>query len=156
MYFERLKFIRESYDYTQQEIAEILNVKRGTYASWECGVDTIPLTKLILFSNYFSCRIDYLLNLIKNNDKNFKTIFDLSIISSRMKIIRQDLNFSLRKMAEELHINYSTLSKNESGKSFPNLYTIYELAKKFDYSVDWLTGRSENKYLDSSLEIQKS
>ena len=45
------------------EIAEKLNVKRSTYAGWECGKDIIPLRKLNdfanLFHDYFQLLISY-------------------------------------------------------------------------------------------------
>ena len=45
---KRLKEIREDNEKTQQDITDILEVKRGSYASWECGSNIIPL------KNYFS------------------------------------------------------------------------------------------------------
>ena len=45
MGLQLLKEAREE-KYTQAEIAEILGVKRGTYASWECGSDIIPAKQL--------------------------------------------------------------------------------------------------------------
>ena len=50
-------------------------------------------------------------------------------------------------MAENLSIDYSTYSKNENGKNYPTTYTIYEIAKKYGYSLDWITGRKEEKKL---------
>ena len=46
MDYNKMKDIREYFDKTQQEVAEKLNVSRSTYAGWENGIDSIPLTKL--------------------------------------------------------------------------------------------------------------
>ena len=42
MIFERLKERRKYEGYTQQEVANILNVQRATYAGWETGKDIMP------------------------------------------------------------------------------------------------------------------
>ena len=44
-------YIREYFDKTQQELADVLNVSRSTYAGWENGIDTIPLVCLSLLVN---------------------------------------------------------------------------------------------------------
>ena len=79
---ERLKDIREYYDNTQKEIANILNVSRSTYAGWENGIDTIPLLKLNDFCNHYNTSLDsgYQLHinfLDMNHDKkeNIKKIY---------------------------------------------------------------------------------
>lgn len=79
---ERLKDIREYYDNTQKEIANILNVSRSTYAGWENGIDTIPLLKLNDFCNHYNTILDsgYQLHinfLVMNHDKkeNIKKIY---------------------------------------------------------------------------------
>ena len=132
MNFERIRDMREENDFSQAFVADKIGVKRGTYASWECGSDMIPLSKLVLLANLYSCRIDYLLNL--TNEKKIKEIRSLE-------------HLSLRKMAEFLSIDHTTLSKNENGLSFPTTYTIYEISKKFHYSIDWITGRTNQKKL---------
>ena len=46
MKIKRLREIREEQELTQEDVAEILNVKRSTYTGWEIGRDTIPLVRL--------------------------------------------------------------------------------------------------------------
>ena len=41
MIFERMKDVREYFDKTQIEMANILKVSRSTYAGWENGIDLI-------------------------------------------------------------------------------------------------------------------
>ena len=145
MNFERIRDMREEHDFSQAFVADKIGVKRGTYASWECGSDMIPLNKLVLLANLYSCRIDYLLNL--TNAKKITTIpvFEKSIVGKKLKEIRSLEQLSLRKMVEFLSIDYTTLSKNENGLSFPTTYTIYEISQKFHYSIDWITGRTNQK-----------
>ena len=53
MQFPRMKEIREEAGLKQKDIAEIMNVTKGSYSMWECGTDTIPLRRLNQFCNYF-------------------------------------------------------------------------------------------------------
>ena len=146
MNFEKIKYMREYYDYSQSFVAKKLNVQRGTYAAWECGSDMIPIQKLVLLANLFECNLDYLFGLNPIREKNISK-FDPNIVPQRLKEIRNLEHLSLREIAENLSIDYSTYSKNENGKNYPTTYTIYEIAKKYGYSLDWITGRKKEKKL---------
>ncbi len=152
MNLDRIRFMREYYDYSQAYIALQLQVKRGTYAAWECGSDMISIPKLVCLANLYSVRIDYLLSLTNEKHCETKNNFDSKIVGKRMKEIRMENHLSLRQMATFLNVNYSTLSKNENGISFPTTYTIYEYAKKFHYSMDWITGRSDAKKILETIK----
>ena len=43
MNFPRMKEIRENAGLKQKDIAEAMDVSKGSYSMWECGTDTIPL-----------------------------------------------------------------------------------------------------------------
>lgn len=138
----RLKEIREEYSNTQQEIADILNIKRGTYASWECGSDIIPTKQLFNFANYYEKSIDYILNLSNKNINiiNKKNI-DKLIIGKNLKIIRKNLNLSQFKIAESIGINQSTWWAYEKGKTLITTTSLIALFEKYNYSIDWILGR---------------
>ena len=63
MAFTRLKERRIYEGYTQKEIAELLNVKRATYAGWETGKDIIPLKRLFALSNKYLTSTNFISNL---------------------------------------------------------------------------------------------
>lgn len=138
----RLKEIREDNDDTQQEIANILKVKRGTYASWECGSDIIPLKKLFQFANHYNTSIDYILNLSHDNIKiACNDNFNKSVISRNLREIRYDQKISQYKMAESIGINQSTWWAYENGKTLITTLNLMTLCKKFNYSIDWVLDR---------------
>ena len=70
MQFPRMKEIREEAGLKQKDIAEIMNVTKGSYSMWECGTDTIPLRRLNQFCNYFDVSIDYVVGF--NNKKKLE------------------------------------------------------------------------------------
>ena len=61
----RLRDIREDRDQTQEEIAEILNVKQNTYQQYESGKRQLPIDALIKLARYYNLSADYILGLIK-------------------------------------------------------------------------------------------
>lgn len=60
MNFERLFFLREEKDLTQEDMGKILNVSRVAISQWENGKEIIPLEKLNTYSNYFNVSLDYI------------------------------------------------------------------------------------------------
>ncbi|MGV1138261.1 helix-turn-helix domain-containing protein [Enterococcus hirae] len=58
--YERLKYLRESNDLTQKELADALHMDRSVYNKIESGVRPIRDNELIKFADYFKVSIDYL------------------------------------------------------------------------------------------------
>ena len=140
--FVRLKKIREDNDNTQQEIADILKVKRGTYASWECGTDTMPLSKIFEYALFYNKSIDYILDLSNRNPElsfNKKTI-NLTFVGKKLKEVRCISELSQAKFAESIGINQSTWWAYENGKTLISTTSLITLAKKYNISVDWILG----------------
>lgn len=73
-------------------------------------------------------------------------------IKNRIKKIRNDLNLSQTKFAEQLAVSRSAICKMESGENFPSEQTIKLICKEFNISYLWLTeGIGEmNAQLDSA------
>ncbi len=61
MYFQRLRDLREDADKTQDEIAEILNMKRTVYWRYETGEREIPVWAVIQLADYYKTSTDYIL-----------------------------------------------------------------------------------------------
>lgn len=139
----RLKELREKHEYTQQEVADMLGVKRGTYASWECGNDIISTKQIYNLANIYNVSIDYIVNL---NDKNIsilnKNNLDLDKIGLRLKEIRKKTKLSQLNFATSISINQSTWWGYENGKTLITLPTLIALAQKYNYSIDWILGRN--------------
>lgn len=60
LYFKRLKDLREDNDFSQLDIAQILKVRRQTYADYENGTSTIKTKHLITLSKLYKVSIDYI------------------------------------------------------------------------------------------------
>ncbi len=57
----RIRDLREDHDFTQAEIAALLNVSQATYSRYESGTLGIPHASLEILADYYHTRVDYLL-----------------------------------------------------------------------------------------------
>ncbi len=61
--YKRIRDLREDHDYSQAELAKILNVSQSTYSRYESGFLDIPSEILIALSRLYSVSVDYILGL---------------------------------------------------------------------------------------------
>ena len=64
----RIRSLREDNDYTQIQIAKILNVGQRTYADYELGKTRIPVDSLIKLAKYYNVDMNYITGV--SNNKN--------------------------------------------------------------------------------------
>ncbi len=141
----RLKYVR-TYDlYTQEYIASFLGVKQPTYAGWENNRSIIPLKHLNSLSNFYNLNVDYLLGLTDEKRDIIKKEIDIRISSKRFKQIREELNLSQSQLAKILNVAKSTITGYENGDFMISTHAIYDLAKNFNISVDWILDKSKIK-----------
>lgn len=142
----KLKYLREQNDFTQQDIAELLKITRQNYSRWETGETLIPLFHLNTLANIYNTNIDYIIGISNNNTPSTKLKqIDQKLVGNNIKQIRIDNNLSMRKLAIILNTSHSTLSVYENGKYLIIISFALELSKKFGISLDWLCGRSKTQ-----------
>ena len=85
---ERIKYIRETYDLTQIELGNILDVSPSSIAHYEKNDWFIPMRNLYKMANYLNLSIDYILGFtnVKRYDKTVNEI-NLQEIAKRIKEI---------------------------------------------------------------------
>ena len=66
-YYPRLKDMREDHDFSQQYIAEFLNMKQPQYSRYERGLRDVPTDVLIRLANLYNTSVDYLLGITNNS-----------------------------------------------------------------------------------------
>lgn len=87
-YNEILRQLREDKDYTQTEIAKILNVSQITYSQYERGVRGLPLEHLKTLCLFYGISSDYILGIPKNliyPKERWKIITTLAILNNVIK-----------------------------------------------------------------------
>lgn len=140
--FERLFFLREEKDLTQEDMGKILNVSRVAISQWETGKEVIPLEKLNIYSNYFKVSLDYILQI--SNVKQYKVVnksINPKSVGKRILYIRHKFDITQEELARQLNTTHSTISAYEAGKTLILTSFAYEIAIKYNLSLDWLLGK---------------
>ncbi len=138
--FFKLKEIREDHDLTQNDIGKLLSISRQNYSRWETGEKIIPLKHLDTLSNYYQMSFDYLCGLSKENNYK-KGNISKEKIGNRLKKFRKENNITQEELANILNTTHSTISAYESGKTTLLTIFAYEIAKKYNISMDWICGK---------------
>ena len=66
-------------------------------------------------------------------------------LGNRIKQLRIQMGISQEKLAEELNVSRSAIAKWETDGGVPELNNLLQIAKKFDISIDELTGNMEKQ-----------
>lgn len=69
---ERIRELREDRDFTQVEIAKVINVVQRTYSDYEIGKTRIPIDRLIVLARFYNVSKDYICG-ISGIKKSFPT-----------------------------------------------------------------------------------
>ncbi len=91
-FIDRLIELRKEDRKTQEEMANILNVKRSTYGAYERGTILPPYDKIESIAKYFNVSVDYLMG--NTNNKNS------SSTSNSQEV--HDVNQALSDLLKEL------------------------------------------------------
>lgn len=67
--YQRLKDLREDFDKSQEEIAQIIGTSQSYYAQYENGKRAIPFERMITLAKYYNVSLDYLAGLIDTPKK---------------------------------------------------------------------------------------
>lgn len=145
--FQRMQNIREDLDYTQQTMAELLEVSQATYSRWESGKELIPLRKLNDFCNLTGHSMDYVAGFltVERNRSKKKYILDSKVIGDNVRKIRLANDLFQYQLAKLLNTTQSTISAYESGETLILTAFAYQIAKQFKLSLDGLCGRKKLK-----------
>lgn len=144
----RLEGLREEKDLFKKDVAKSIGVVESVYSEWENEKLSIPTKRLVQLANFFEVNIDYIVGL-SNTKINLKTNnkIDLQLVSKRLKEIRKSLKMTMRDLAIKLNTSSSAISNYENEKFLILSSLLVELCKISNYSVDYVLGRSDDKYL---------
>ena len=139
----RLKEIREKQELTQKEVARILNTGKSNYNYFETGERFIPLKHLNNFCEFFHVSMDFALGLSDTNTFSKQNVnLDKVLIGKRIKYIRKLKGLTQENLAQIINTSQSTISSYESGDTLIITSFLYELCKRLDVSMDYITLRS--------------
>ena len=142
MNIDKIKYLRDELEITQEEISKVLGCTRTAYSLWEINKNTIPLYYLNKISNVYNINIDYLVDLSNEKYINFEKVeIDRIKLGRRIREARKSINFTQEKLAAKLNTTHSVISAYESGKSTVSTLFIIDIAKITNKSLNWLLGK---------------
>jgi len=144
----RLENLREEKELLGKEMANYLGVVESVYSEWENEKLTIPTKRLIELANFFEINIDYMLGLSNNRKKMKAKEIDYNKVSLNLKKKRKELKMSMRDLAKKLNTTSSAISNYENNKFLILGSFLIELSKSYNYSIDWILGRSNEKFIN--------
>ena len=142
-YGMKLKDLRDLYELTQQDIADILKVARSTYNQYEQQYDIIPIKHLNHLCNHFKVSFDYIFNFTKlKRYQDELDKIDTKISGERLKELCKEFNLTQSRLAKKLNIANTIINEYESGHFPISTATLYSLSDKFNISSDYLLGKT--------------
>lgn len=76
---------------------------------------------------------------------------DNNIIASRIKELRTSLELTQSDFAESINTTQAALSGYERGDRVPSIDILICISEKYNVSIDWLCGTSDQKLLSSEI-----
>lgn len=146
--FMNIKKLREEKELLGKEVAKQIGVVESVYSEWENEKLSISTNRLFQLADFFETNIDYIVGIsdnklhIKSNEK-----ININDVAIKIKEIRKSLNMTMRDLAEKLNTTSSAISNYENAKFLILSPFLIELCKLGNYSIDWVLGRSNEKYL---------
>lgn len=152
MYKNNLLYLRKKLGLTQDDIAKVTNMTRGSYSHYETEDDILSLNSLNAICNYFNVSFDYMFEFTNiENYNNIKKEIDKKEVGKRLKEFRIENNLTQVKLADTLKTTHSTISAYESGKTLILTAFLFEICSKYRISADYILGKIDSpKYLDNN------
>lgn len=144
-YQTRLYDLREERDLTQKQIANYLNVSRQNYSFWETNAKFIPLKHLNNYCNIFNVSMDFIFKLDNSRGTtiNQKQNLNKKKIGERLHQLLKEKNITQLELANFLNTTQSTISAYINGKTLILTAFLYQIAQKYNVSMDWLCSREK-------------
>jgi len=150
LYKNKLVELREEKNIKQYTLAKMLNFHDNAYGQFEREDTILPIIHLNTICNYFDVSIDYIFGF--TNQKQYLDIkknINQELASLRLKEFRKVNNITQEKLAKELMLTKSSISKYEKGLNLLSTASLHKLCSKYHISADYLLGKTEEpKYLN--------
>lgn len=131
----KLKEIRDDQDLTQEQMANILGVKRSAYSLWELGITIIPINYLYSFAQYFKVTIDYAAGLEETRIKVEYPDFNLIKLGNNLKELRENNNLTQTQLGKILKVSQACITKYEKGNICISTSNLYKYSQYFKISL---------------------
>ena len=131
-----IKYCREELEMTQEELGLVFGVTGFTVSGWENNNDTMPLPKMIKFSNLYHYSLDFITGLTRENKYTKIDKIDKIKIGNKLKDVRLKLGLTQQQIADECMITQQSYSLYENGKTLITSLVLYTICYNHKLSID--------------------
>jgi transcriptional regulator with XRE-family HTH domain len=118
----RLKMLRKGKKKTQQNLADLLKVRRSTYGEYERGKILPPMDKMKVLADYFGVSVDYLIIGNEKQEAELAQEIDVSANLKRaLKHLKTDKNLTFEGKELEKESREILISSLENGLKMANI-----------------------------------
>ena len=71
--YPRIRELREDSDFSQKEVAKLLNCSQQAYSNYELGTRDVPISVLAQLALIYKTSIDYIVGLSNNRDNTYSS-----------------------------------------------------------------------------------
>lgn len=141
MYSQRIRALREEFEYTQKFVADYLKCKRTTYASWETGHIILPLDIANKLAILYNVPLSFILGTgtIKYSNKKIKEI-DYIYLRNKLGELKDSNKDSFEKISKYIDTNRSTTNRYFNGKIKIPTDKLILLCEFYNIEIDDLCG----------------
>jgi len=147
----RLKEMRKSHGFTQQEVSRELGISQQNISNYENGNREPDMETLTQLADFYGVSTDFLIGNGLHEFHGFEPVSSwdgmkirASDFPKKMKLAREIKGQSQQKVAKSLKIPQSTLAKYELGQLQPSLETLAKITLYYRMRADWFLGLNEN------------
>lgn len=134
---QNLKYLREQKGLNQNDLAEVLGVKRSTVGNWEIEKREPELNTLVHIAEFFGVTLDDLVlkDLKPPTPRYAENLF----------YFRKKLNLSQKDIGDLLGVTPKCVSKYENGESEVGVKKLMKLADFFGVTLDQMVKHDLSK-----------
>ncbi len=145
----KLEELRCEKNLLKKDVAKYLGVVESVYSEWENNKLSIPTKRIYELAEFYEVNVDYLVGVTNKKEHIKKNCdIDISTVSLRLKEVRHYLKLSMRALAKKFNTTSSAISNYENEKFLILSTFLIELSKYSNYSIDYMLGRSNKKFID--------
>ena len=162
---QQMKFWRKSKGLSQENLADAINVKRSTLASWEAGKNPVSIADLLDISNYLGINLDYFVGRIPP-EKTTYTIEHMPFAMNFATVLsaRNSINAILNRVNTQSSVSdakstvlAAVLQLLDQPSALDDLYSKQEIERfileRYGFEVD-IESVSSLEHFDSQMIAQ--
>ena len=141
-FVESLQELMVQRNITPENIHQAANLSLNVIYAWQRKAAMPNLISLVTLADYFNCSVDYLCGCVEQ--PSFVKSDTPSSFPERFRLLLTEKGITRRRLSAQTKISMCGIQRYLTGTGRPLLDNLIKLAVFFDYSIDYLLGRTDD------------